>query len=70
MGLLYLYLSMFRALAAHHQELNDCSGSLWFLPSYRGNSRAVFVVGLTDPTTNTAYYHDTKVKTKGCHCSH
>ena len=52
---------------AHHQELNDCSGSLWFylrimvtavpcswsghrqplaLPSYRGDSRAVFVVGL------------------------
>ena len=28
----------------HHQELNDCSNSLWFLPSYRGDSRAVFVV--------------------------
>jgi len=21
---------MFRAFPAHHQELNDCSGSLWF----------------------------------------
>jgi hypothetical protein len=30
---------------AHHQELNDCSGSLWFLLSYRGDSRDVFVVG-------------------------
>jgi hypothetical protein len=34
----------FGRFSAHHQELNDCSGSL-FLPSYRGDSRAVFVVG-------------------------
>ena len=26
----YLQLNMFRAFPAHHQELNDCSGSLWF----------------------------------------
>ena len=26
----YLQLNMFRAFSAHHQELNDCSGSLWF----------------------------------------
>jgi hypothetical protein len=37
---------------AHHQERSDCSGSLWFLPSYRGDSRAVFVVGPAGPTTN------------------
>jgi hypothetical protein len=33
------------------------------LPSYRGDSRAVFVVGPTGPPTTTArLYHDTKVK--------
>jgi hypothetical protein len=26
----------FGRFPAHHQELNDCSGSLWFLTSYRG----------------------------------
>jgi hypothetical protein len=26
----YLQLNMFRAFSAHHQELDDCSGSLWF----------------------------------------
>jgi len=30
----------FGRFPAHHQELNDCSGSLWVLPSYRGDSRA------------------------------
>jgi hypothetical protein len=43
----------FGRFPAHHQELNDCSGSLWFLPSYRGDSRAVFAVGPASPTTNT-----------------
>jgi hypothetical protein len=47
----------FGRFPAHHQELNDCSGSLWFLPSYRGDSCAVFVVGPAGrpagPTTNT-----------------
>jgi hypothetical protein len=31
----------FGRLPAHHQELNDCSGSLWFLPSYRGDTAVV-----------------------------
>jgi len=31
----------FGRFPAHHQELSDCSGSLW----YRSDSRAVFVVG-------------------------
>jgi hypothetical protein len=48
----------FGRFPAHHQELNDCSGSLWF---YRP----------AGPTTNTARlsprYED---KTRGCHCSH
>jgi hypothetical protein len=35
---------------AHHQELNDCSGSLWFY------LRIVVTVVLHD------YHHDTKVK--------
>jgi len=46
---------------AHHQELNDCSSSLWVLPSYRGDSRAVFVIGRAT-TPDVGYYHDTKVK--------
>ena len=44
----------FGRFPSHHQELSDCSGSLWFLSSYRGDSRAVFVVGPAGPTTNTA----------------
>jgi hypothetical protein len=44
--LAFIYISTcFRRCPAHHQELNDCSGNLWFLPSYRGDSRAVLVVG-------------------------
>jgi hypothetical protein len=27
---IYLQLNIFRAFPAYHQELNDCSGSLWF----------------------------------------
>jgi len=43
----------FGHFSAHHQELNDCSGSLWF---YLRTvvSRAVFVVGPAGPTMNTA----------------
>ena len=38
------------------------------LPSYRGDSRAVFVVG---PTANTARLSPREEdKTRGCHCSH
>jgi hypothetical protein len=29
---------------AHHQKLNNCSSSLWILPSERGNSSAVTTV--------------------------
>jgi hypothetical protein len=56
----------FGRFPVHHQELNDCSGSLWFLPSYRGDSRVVFVVGLASrparPQTQNDCHHDTKVK--------
>ena len=52
----YLQLNMFRAFS------RPSSGAQWLqwqplvLPSYRGDSRAVFVVGpvITGPTTNTA----------------
>jgi hypothetical protein len=57
---------------AHHQELNDCSGSLWFylrivvtavLCSWSGRSAG--------PTTNTALLPPRyEGKTRGCHCSH
>jgi hypothetical protein len=57
---------------AHHQELNDCSGSLWFylrivvtamLCSWSGRPAS--------PTTNTARLSPRfEGKTRGCHCSH
>jgi hypothetical protein len=61
----------FGLCSAHHQELNDCSGSLSFLPSYRGDRRSMFVVGPTSPTTNTARLSPRyESKTRGCHCNH
>ena len=40
-------------------------------PSYRGDSRTVFVVGQAGPTTNTARLSPRyEYKTRGCHCSH
>ena len=35
---------------AHYQELNNCSSSLWFIPSERGDSSAVGR-GRAGPTT-------------------
>jgi hypothetical protein len=61
-----LQLNMFRAFS------RTSSGAHWLqwqplvLPSYRGDSRAVFVVGPTDrparSRTQHHYHHDTKVK--------
>jgi hypothetical protein len=52
----------FGRFPAHHQELNDCSGSLWCY------LRIVVIAG---PTMNTArlspWYEG---KTRRCHCSH
>jgi len=49
----------FGLFPAHHQELNDCSGSLWFY------LRIVLIVVLCSwsgrqagPTTNTAEFYD------------
>jgi hypothetical protein len=71
--LTYVYSSTcFGRFPAHHQELNDCSGSLWFY------LRVVVIVVLCSwsgrpagPTTNTARLsprHEGKIR--GCHCSH
>src|SRR5215475_4274144 len=53
----------FGRFPAHHQELNDCSGSLWFY------LRIVVIVVLCSwsgrparPRTQHDYHHDTKVK--------
>jgi len=66
-----LQLNMFRAFS------RPSSGAQWLqwqplvLPSYRGDSRAVFVVGPAGPTTNTARLSPQyEGKTRGCHCRH
>jgi hypothetical protein len=56
--------SCFGRFSAYHQELNDCSGSLWFY------LRIVVIVVLC-PTTNTARLSPRyKGETRGCHSSH
>jgi hypothetical protein len=68
----YLQLNMFLTFSPHHQELNDCSGSLWFylrivvtavLCSWSGRP-----AGLTTNTTRLSPRYGGK--TRGCHCSH
>jgi hypothetical protein len=66
-----LQLNMFRAFS------RPSSGAQWLqwqplvLPSYRGDSRVVFVVGPAGPPTNTARLSPRyEGKTRGCHCSH
>jgi len=62
--LTYVYSSTcFGRFPAHHQELNDCSGSLWIY------LRIVVIVVLcswsgrpTRPRTQYDYHHDTKAK--------
>jgi hypothetical protein len=49
--LTFIYSSTcFGRFPAHHQELNDCSGSIWFYLRVCGDSRALFVVGPTGLT--------------------
>jgi hypothetical protein len=66
-----LQLNMFLAFS------HPLSGAEWLqwqplvLPSYRGDSRVVFVVGPAVPTTNTTRLSSRyENKTRGCHCSH
>jgi hypothetical protein len=62
--LTFIYSSTyFGRFSAHYQELNDCSGSLWFY------LRIVVIVVLCSwsdrtarPRTQHDYHHDTKVK--------
>jgi hypothetical protein len=62
--LTFIYSSTrFGSFSTHHQELNDCSSSLWFY------LRIVVIVVLcswsgrpTRPRTQHDYHHDTKVK--------
>jgi hypothetical protein len=71
--LMFVYSSTcFWRFPAHHQELNDCSGSLWFY------LHIVVIVVLCSwlgqpagPTTNTAQLSPRyEGKTRGYHCSH
>ena len=50
----------FGRFPAHHQELSDCSGSLWFY--LRILVRAVLCLWSRRPWTQHGYHHDTKVK--------
>ena len=51
--LTFIYSSTcFGRFPAHHQELNDCSGSLWFYLRIVGIVVLLFVVGPAGPTTN------------------
>jgi hypothetical protein len=55
--LMFVYSSTcFGGFPAHHQELNDCSGSLWFY------LRIVVIRRPARPRTHHNYHHDTKVK--------
>jgi len=52
--LIFIYSSTcFGLFHAHHQELNDCSGSIWFY---------LRIVVIARPRTQHGYHHDTKVK--------
>ena len=56
----------FGRFPAHHQELNDCSGSFWLFLRI-----VVTVVLSAGPITNTARLSPRyEGKTRGCHCSH
>jgi len=50
----------FGGFPAHHQELNDCSGSLWFY--FRIVVTAVLCSWSGRPRTQHDYHHNTKVK--------
>jgi hypothetical protein len=45
---------MFQAFPAHHQELNDCSGSLWFYLRIVVTAMLCSWSGWLGSTTNTA----------------
>ena len=66
-----LQLHMFRAFSRPSLGAQWLQWQPLVLLSYRGNSRAVFVVGPAGPTTNTARQSlRYEGKTRGCHSSH
>ena len=63
--LTFIYSSTcFGRCRAHHQELNDCSGSLWFY------LRIVVTVMLCSWSNTARLPPRYEGKTRGCHCSH
>jgi len=70
--LTFVYTSTcFGRFPVHHQELNDCSGSLWFYLRIVVNVVLCSWSGRPGPTTNTARLSPRyEGKTRGCHCSH
>ena len=70
--LTFIYSSTcFGRFPAYHQELNDCSDSLWFYLRIVVTVVLLFVVGPYDPITNTSRLSPRyEGKTRGCHCSH
>jgi hypothetical protein len=66
-----LQFNMFRAFSRPSSEAQWLQWQPLVLPSYRGDSRAVFVVGPAGPTTNTVRLSPQyKGETRGSHCSH
>ena len=61
-----LFTACFGRFPAHHQELNDCSGSLWFylriVVIVVLCSRSGLPAGWPDHKHSTTYHHNTKVK--------
>jgi hypothetical protein len=53
---------MFRAFSRPSSGAQYLQWQPLVVPSYRGGSRAVFVVGPARPRTQHDYHHDTKVK--------
>jgi hypothetical protein len=54
----------FGRFPAHHQELNDCSGSLWFYLRIVVTVVWAWPGRPVRPQTRHGYHHDTKVKTE------
>jgi hypothetical protein len=70
--LMFIYSSTcFGRFPAHHQELSDCSGGLWFYLHIGVIIVLLFVNGPAGLTTNTARLSPRQEdKTRGCHCNH
>jgi EamA domain-containing membrane protein RarD len=61
--LMFIYSSTcFGRFPTHHQELNNCSSTLWFYIRSVVIAMVLVVVGLARPRKQHGYHHDTKVK--------